>query len=257
MTLQTGAWLHGVQRTLAKTAAASRNISHVTAKQCCKYTTLMDVEKPVGCSHSFTIKCKKSSEWRYTKLINSSTIIFWNVHSILGKVQRRALLSVLVWNICFCVNFGFSFTQVQRCFRGRVLGRRTDCPNQLSIPSAEDSKHVEFWAQHTRSPVCVKGGDCISKQMNGTGCGFRVKRVCGAWACWQWRGLTATCWSTGKVGWCQWHSGQLVTLKGGQWLSAGHFKREGSDCQLVTLKGGQWLSAGRFKGRAVTVSWSL
>ena len=44
VTLQTGAWLYGVDRTCAKMAALSHGISHVTTKQHCKYTTFVAIQ---------------------------------------------------------------------------------------------------------------------------------------------------------------------------------------------------------------------
>ena len=52
-----GAWLYGVDRTCAETAAASRGTSHVRTKQRCKYTTSVHVQKlPLkSYSHLFRI----------------------------------------------------------------------------------------------------------------------------------------------------------------------------------------------------------
>ena len=42
MTQQTSAWLYGVHRMCIKITAISSGTSHVTTKQCYKYTTLVD-----------------------------------------------------------------------------------------------------------------------------------------------------------------------------------------------------------------------
>ena len=57
VTLKTGAWLYGVHRTGAETAAASRGTGHITTKQRCKYTTTVHVQKlPLkSYSHLFRI----------------------------------------------------------------------------------------------------------------------------------------------------------------------------------------------------------
>ena len=39
-----GAWLYGVHRACAETAAVTCGTSHLTAKQCCKYTTSVDIQ---------------------------------------------------------------------------------------------------------------------------------------------------------------------------------------------------------------------
>ena len=51
------AWLYGVHRTCAMTAAVSRGTSHVTTKERCTYTTSVDIQKRAikGYSHAFRI----------------------------------------------------------------------------------------------------------------------------------------------------------------------------------------------------------
>ena len=44
MTLQTGAWLNGAHRTCAERVAVSRGTSHATTKNCCQYTTSVDIK---------------------------------------------------------------------------------------------------------------------------------------------------------------------------------------------------------------------
>ena len=58
-----GAWLYGVHRTCANTAAVPRGTSHVTTKQRCKCITSVEIPKRAmkGYSHSFRIACNKSS----------------------------------------------------------------------------------------------------------------------------------------------------------------------------------------------------
>ena len=61
-------------------AVVSHGTSHVTTKQCCKYTTLTDIQKHIikGYSHSFRITCNisavsllESREQHCMKVINN------------------------------------------------------------------------------------------------------------------------------------------------------------------------------------------
>ena len=66
-----GAWLYGVHRTCAETAAVSCGTSHASAVS--RYTTSVDIQK-----HSCRITCERSEsaresgEWRYIKETEST-----------------------------------------------------------------------------------------------------------------------------------------------------------------------------------------
>ena len=65
VTLETGAWLHGAHRTCAETAAVSRGTSHVTTKQRCKYTIVIDIQKYAY--HNSAVSLFDSGGQRYIK----------------------------------------------------------------------------------------------------------------------------------------------------------------------------------------------
>ena len=64
-TLYSGAWLYAVHRTCAETAAVLCGTSHVTTKQCCKYTgeySCMHCVKLQSHIQSILLKCSGSAK---------------------------------------------------------------------------------------------------------------------------------------------------------------------------------------------------